>query len=197
MQADWVIAATDGKARVLSLKFTDEAWGADVQNAFVKELATCSGCAVVKTVEVANADLISGSLRTKFSTALLQTAGANAINLPIDGWFPAGLAQAITSSGRSDKLSVIGGIGEVPNMGYIRSNGGQDASAAFPSVQSGWSGVDIAARLLAGQSAPDGMFAEGVGIQVVDKTTNLPPAGQSYVPPVDFRAGYAKVWGVG
>ena len=40
LQADWVIGATGGKAKVLSLKFTDEAWGTDIQDAFAKELAT-------------------------------------------------------------------------------------------------------------------------------------------------------------
>lgn len=197
LQADWIIGATKGQAKVLSLQFTDEAWGADIQKAFAAEIATCSGCSIVKTQELGNADVVGGTLRTKFSTALLQSPTVNAINVPIDGWFPAGLAQAVTSSGRASKLSVIGSIGEVANMGYISSGGGENASAAFSSDNSGWAGIDVAVRLMAGQTGDKGFFPEGVSIQVVDKDTNLPPAGSAYVPPTDYKAAYAKLWGKG
>jgi hypothetical protein len=36
----------------------------------------------------------------------------------------------------------------------------------------------------------------GLGWQLVDGTHNLPASG-AWVPPVDFKAIYAKAWGVG
>jgi len=146
--------------------------------------------------QAASLDLADGSLRTKFSTALLQATTANAINVPIDGWFSAGLAQAVTSSGRAATLKVIGSIGEVPNMEYIRTGAGENASAAFSGNNSGWAGVDVAVRLLDGQTAPADGFPEGVSIRVVDQTANLPASGSPYQPPVDYRAAYLKLWGV-
>jgi hypothetical protein len=53
--------------------------------------------------------------------------------------------------------------------------------------------VDDLNRLFSGQSAaqlPD----TGIGLQLVDKTHNLPSSG-AYVPPVNFEADYLKVWG--
>ena len=125
LQAAWIIDKTDGKASVLSLKFTDAIWGGWIQDGFEAELATCDGCKVEETLELGNQDVGSGQLPQKVSTALLKTPTANAVNVPLDGWFFAGLAQAIQSSGRSNDLNVIGNFGEVGNLDFIRNSGGE------------------------------------------------------------------------
>lgn len=192
MRADWIIGRTGGTAQVLELNFTDALFGPLQTEGFEKELATCGGCRVVKKLDIGNQDVIGGTLRTKFSTALLQNPSVNSVSVPVDAWFPLGLAQAITSSGRSATLDVIGAFGEIPNIGFIRDNAGQNATVAFATAQNGWAAIDATIRVLAGQPT----VGEGIGYQVVDAGHNLPPAGEPYQPPVDFRAAYKKAWGL-
>ena len=192
LQADWIIGKTDGKASVVSLRFTDAIWGGWIQDGFERELASCSDCKVEATLELGNQDVASGQLPQKVSTALLKAPTANAVNVPLDGWFFAGLAQAIQSSGRSEDLNVIGNFGEIGNLDFIRGNGGQDATVGFSSDWSGWAGVDALVRVLNGEEVPPA----GIGLQVIDADHNMPPEGQpfAYEPAVDHAAAYSKLW---
>lgn len=193
LRADYLIGRTNGHAKVLALSFSDAVWGPMQSDGFAKELATCSGCSIVKTLDIGNQDVVSGSLRTKFSTALLQNPTVNAISVPLDAWFTTGLAQAISSSPRARDLTVVGTFGELPNIDLIRSGStGETASAGFSAAQTGWAGIDAAIRIFAGQTP----VPAGMGFQVVDKGHNLPAAGHGYTPPVDFEAAYKKIWGV-
>src|SRR5205814_4977041 len=194
LQADWVIGKTNGQARVLSLQFTDAIWGPWIQQGFTTELKTSSGCAVLDTLKVGNADVADGKLPQMFSTALLKGTAANAVNVPLDGWFFAGLSQAVQSSGRAAKLAVIGAFGEPGNLDLIRKGTGEDASVGFSAPWIGWAGVDSLLRVLAKQPVQPA----GAGLQVIDASTNLPAAGQpfSYHPAVDYPSAYKKVWGV-
>ncbi|WP_341996490.1 substrate-binding domain-containing protein [Microbacterium sp. LWH7-1.2] len=192
LQADWLIGKTDGAAKLLQVEFNDTQWGPLVNKGLTERLAECSGCSIAGTVQLSNSDLATGQLPQKFSTALLQASDANAVAVPIDGWFLAGLAQAIKASGKSDDLNVIGNFGSVPTWDVISSDGGQDATVATSQEWQGWAGVDAALRVLADQE----VLPAGVGLQVVDADTNLPAAGEqfTFTPPIDFRAGYEAVW---
>ncbi|MDY7103042.1 MAG: substrate-binding domain-containing protein [Actinomycetota bacterium] len=194
LQADWVIEQTGGEARVLLLEFTDPLWGPWLATGFADRLATCDGCEIAATLEVTNQDVTGGSLVTRFSTTLVEQADANAVVVPIDGWFLAGLAQAIGESGRSDELAVIGQGGTAANFDLIREDRGQDATVAFSLGWDGWSGIDALVRVLAGEE----VVAGGVGHQVVDADHNLPEPGDAfrYVPEVAFEDAYLAAWGV-
>lgn len=192
LQADWLIGKTDGKAQVVSLEFTDAIWGGWIQEGFEAALDACEDCAVVETLEVGNQDMASGQIPQKVSTALLKAPTANGVNVPLDGWFFAGLAQAIQASGRSADLNVIGNFGEIGNFDFIRNDGGQDATVGFSADWSGWAGIDALIRVLNG----DEVVPAGVGLQVIDAEHNLPEEGAlfAYEPAVDYRAAYEKLW---
>lgn len=132
---------------------------------------------------------------TKFSTALLQNPDVNAINVPLDGWFLAGLAQAVQASGRSDELAVIGAFGELGNLDLIRSGTGQDASVGFSADWDGWAAIDATIRVLNGEAVKP----EGVGLQVIDAENNMPGEGNlfAYEPAVDYVSTFQQLWGVG
>jgi ribose transport system substrate-binding protein len=194
LQADWIIGKTNGKANVLSLQFTDAIWGGWIQDGFKAELATCGGCKIAETLRVGNADVAGGKLPQEFGTALLKVPTANAVNVPLDGWFFAGLSQAIQSSGRANQLSVIGSFGEPGNLDLIRKGEGEDATVAFNAEWVGWAGVDSLARVLAKQP----LLPAGAGLQVVDADHNMPAAGKpfDYTPAADYQGAYKKAWGV-
>ena len=193
LQAKWLVGKTDGQAKVLSVDFKDQVWGPDITAGVTSVIDACEGCEVLDSVQLSNADLATGALAQKFSAALLKNPDVNAIAVPIDGWFLAGLGQAIAASGRSDEIEVIGAFGSDANFELIRSGGGEDATVAFSAAWDGWAGVDAALRFLAGQP----VLASGVGLQAVDATTNLPAAGEqfAYTPEIDFRSAYRTAWG--
>lgn len=194
LQADWIIGKTDGKGKVLSLRFSDGLFGPWIEDGFKNELkSACAGCSVASTINVGNQDVTSGQLAQKFSTALLQNPTVNAVNVPLDGWFFAGVAQAIKASGRSDQLSVIGNFGEPGNVNFIRTNAGEDASVGFAAGWTSWSGVDALVRLA--DKLP--IQPAGVGLQVIDKDHNLPSSKGdfAYDPASDYAAAYTKAWG--
>jgi ribose transport system substrate-binding protein len=194
LQADWIIAKTNGKAQVLSVQFTDAVWGGWIQDGFTKELATCADCKVVSTLKVGNADVATGKLPQMFGNALLKAPTVNAVDVPLDGWFFAGLSQAVQSSGRGAQLAVVGAFGEPGNLDLIRKGIGEDATVAFNAEWIGWSGIDNLARVLAKQPAQPA----GAGLQVIDANHNMPAAGETfrYEPAVDFEGAYKKDWGV-
>jgi ribose transport system substrate-binding protein len=192
LAADWFIGRSDGQAKVLNIEFTDPLWGPWVTAALQEHLATCAECEVVETLQVSNADVIGGTLVQKFSTALLQNPDVNSVFVPVGGWMPAGLGQAVQSSGRSADLDVISILGIDANLELIRNDAGQDALVGYPIEWGGWGSVDTAIRVLNGEEPQ----VQGDGFQVVDAENNLPPAGESFTSGVDYRAAYEKAWGV-
>ncbi|GHF34624.1 ribose transport system substrate-binding protein [Amycolatopsis bartoniae] len=192
LQADYLIGRTNGSAKVLEVSFADSLWGRWIKEGLEARLATCQGCSVVQQLQLTNADVSSGALGQKFSSALVKATGVNAVSVPLDAWFPSGISQGIQSSGRTDQLTVVGAFGQQASLDLIRGGQGEDATVAFDQIWDGWSAVDTALRVLAGQQ----VRPAGIGLQAVDADRNLPAAGQpfGYVPAVDFRALYRKVW---
>lgn len=194
LQAKWLVGKTDGNAKLLNVEFNDTVWGPWMNEGRLAVIEDCENCEIVATVQLANSDVATGALAQKLSTALLQAPDANALAIPIDGWFLAGLGQAIEESGRSADLNVIGAFGSVPNFGLIRDGVGEDATVAFSPEWNGWGAIDTTLRVLAGQD----VIGDGTGLQVVDAETNLPAPGASFVytPEIDFRSAYRAAWGL-
>lgn len=190
LQADWLVGKTDGKAKVLLVNFKDPIWGPWIAEGFKTELATCKGCSIVSSLDIANNDFVDNSAAQKFSSGLLKATGANAVSIPIGGWLPAGFDQAIRSSGKSN-LVVSTGFGDASSMDLIRSAPYTLGVVGYASPWGGYGSVDTAIRLLAGEQP----VAEGDGFQMVDKTQNLPSSGD-YEPGVDYKSEYKKLWGV-
>jgi ribose transport system substrate-binding protein len=190
-KADWVIAKTKGKAKVISFKEDELLVVKYIREGFEQELATCKTCEIVKTVDFTLADL-GPKLQQKAQGALLQHPEANAIHVPYDSAMLLGISAALLESGRSDQIDVIAGEGFPTNLQLIRDNKGQDAANAFPSKWTGYAAIDSMNSLFHGEKPQD----SGIGYRLIDHDHNLPPAGQGYEPPVDYKAAYKKAWGV-
>ena len=192
LNADWLIGKTNGKAQVLAVNFTDPLWGPWLTEGFTKELATCSGCKIVKQLDLTNNDFMSNTAVSKFSTALLQAPTADSVYVSVGGWMSGGLAQAIVSSGRAAKLNVTTGFGDTANFDIIRNDRGQNAVLGYSSSWGAWGSIDTAIRVLNGEKP----LVQGDGMQMVDKEHSMPAAGQDFQPAVDYVAAYKKAWGV-
>lgn len=192
-KADWIIVHTKGHAQVINTDFAGLTGGVYENQGFASELAKCKTCKIVKTITFSPADTSDGTLKQEWASALAQYPDANAGVIISDGIvIQDQMAQAIQSAGRTKTFSLVSGEGYAPNDAMIRAQNGEDAVTPFDSNWLAWGAVDTVIRLLDHQPA----VYEGMGVQVVDRTHNLPPAGQDYSSPVNYKEYYKKAWGV-
>ncbi|GAC1445505.1 MAG: hypothetical protein NVSMB55_26990 [Mycobacteriales bacterium] len=190
-QAQAVIAATGGKAKVVYFNDPTVTVLHYTGQGFLDGMKTCAGCTVVANVTFTGLDL-GPTLQQKAASVLLQHPEANAVKSPYTAATLLSIAPAITQSGRGSKLFVMGGEGFQPELDLLRNHQGVDAVMIAPSDWTGWAAVDAMNSIFAG-SAP---AFSGLGWQLVDRTHNLPANGP-FTPGIDFKAVYKKAWGVG
>ena len=191
VKADWIIHKTGGKAKLIQFKEDEFLVLKYIREGFEAEFAKCKSCEIVATVDFTLADY-GPKLQQKAQAALLKHPEANAVHVPYDTPMHFGVGGALVESGRNDQLEVIAGEGFPSNIALIHENKGQDAANAFPSEWTGWAAVDALNSVLQGKPPRDG----GMGLKLIDREHNLPPAGKGYVPSVDFRSAYKKAWGL-
>jgi ribose transport system substrate-binding protein len=189
-QAKAVIAATEGKAKVIFFNSPTVSVLFYTGKGFKDEIKKCSGCEIVAEVEFAGSEL-GPNLQQKATSALLQHPEANAVKSPYTSATLLGIAPAVVQSGRANKLYVMGGEGFAPELDLLRANQGVDAVNIAPSDWTGWAAVDTINSLFTKKPIVD----SGLGWQLVDKGHNLPASGP-FVPKQDFKAAYKKAWGV-
>ncbi|MFG3437024.1 sugar ABC transporter substrate-binding protein [Nonomuraea sp. NPDC047897] len=187
LRADVAVARTQGRAKVLHVAFHGIAFGEYVAKGFQEGMAACGGCEIVSTVKIAPADV--PNIRQKFETALLQVPKANVVAVDVDHFFVAGIQPALVSSPRKDLL-VIGNECQIDNLDYIREDKGQQFCFGASNAYRAYATVDALSRVF----NDDPVVPSGIGLQIVDKTRNLPAPGTEYLGPVDFVSLYGKLW---
>jgi ribose transport system substrate-binding protein len=192
-KADWIIVHTKGHALVVNTDFEGLTGGIYMNEGFDHELAKCTTCKILKTVDYTPETLSNGTLKQEWASALAQYPQANAgEDLSDSDIDQAGMAQAIQSAGRTKTFALVGTEGFAQNITLIRDQDGEAAAVPDGWNWLAWGAVDTVLRLLDHQPT----VYEGPGPQVVDATHNLPPVGQAYTGPVDYQALYEKAWGV-
>ena len=190
-QATALVAATEGKAKVILFDAVDIPSLAFPRDGFTEKLAGCPECEIVETVGYTVADL-GPKLEQKAQQALAKHPEANAVYVNTDTPLIAGVRTALKASGRADEVVVVAAEGQPWTMADLR--------AGLPVVGVGgahaWEGhqiVDNLVRLFAGEEP----VSSGIGLQVYDAEHNVPSdVNAAFVPPVDWRAAYSKRWGL-
>jgi len=192
-KADWIIVHTDGQAQVINLNFSGLTGGIYTNKGFVSEMAKCTTCKIVKTINFTPSDTSNGVLKQEFASALAQFPSANAATVLSDGIIiQDGLAQAIQSDGRTKSFALVGEEGYATNVQLVKGEDGESAGATYDSNWLSWGAVDTMIRVLDHKPIVD----EGMGVQVWDKTHNLPAPGTNYGAPIDYQKIYEQAWGV-
>ena len=199
LRANWVIAKTNGNAKVILFGASDFPLSQEITKGFKATLASCSGCSVVDEPSYLNADVGAG-LQAKAAQSIVAHPTANAIVVDWNSTLTGGVLAAVQQSGRRSSMVVGGGEGMSTDL-QLLSEGQIDAVFYFNQDWNGYAAVDDLARLLAGTSQADVLnVAQGNGFTLMDKS-NLPttlPAATGPLPTltIDFRASYLKAWGV-
>lgn len=192
-QANYVIAKSGGKAKVLVANETDLGSTQAEAAGTLQALASCSGCQVVGQIKFVAADF-GPSLQSKISQALLQHPQATAFIAPYDAVLTAGGAQALRASGRASQILTVGGECSAPVLAMISSGSGASACIGYDASAEGWGAMNYLANLFAGKSVAG--MNDGVGFEAVDRSHNMPASGKPFTPPIDFPAAYAHLWGL-
>jgi ribose transport system substrate-binding protein len=191
--ADYIIAKSGGTAKIIQNGGHTNAQDTFINEGFTNEIKqNCPQCQIVAQVGYTNSELSpEGPWIQAFRTALVQHPDATAAFFPWDLMMTSlGGAQAVIETGRN--LMVVGGQAAPDGLDFVRQGKITAQPTAMSRVWSGYAAIDTLNRALQGQTAP---AAEGMGYQLVDKTTA--PQSGDYVPPVDVKAGYEKAWNNG
>jgi ABC-type sugar transport system substrate-binding protein len=189
---DWAIAQTRGNLKLIVTDITDFTTAHGQTEAMLKDLKVCPTCKVVDTIKLSIQNL--PALGQLLPAALNQYPQANAVFLYSGSALETGAQTAIENAGRAtgkNRLLVVSAEGDYGEPGLIRK-GWDIGFTGFSLNWNGWMAMDFLNRVFHGITK---MPQVGVGIQLVDKTHNL-PKGNSWSPPLNYEAAYLKSWGV-
>ena len=193
LQADYVIANGTPDAHVLVLgdnEFPGEVTRVQgMKDEFAK---LCPKCTVtVQDTQVAN---LGTTLQTTTQTLLRRDPKIKWVMPTYDGQ---GLyvVAGIKAAGLASSVKVVGSDAVASNLDLVKKGDVQVADVGEPDIQSGWAGVDMLGRALAGQSPvkpniPLRVFTQQ-NLQGIDTADTSALFGDT------FRADYKKVWGLG
>lgn len=188
LQADYVVAKTNGHAKILELNDPEYLFAVYRNKGFDAEIKrVCPGCTIEGRSQITVADLSNGGAAQIAQTLLAQHADATVFVTAYDA-----MLQAIATSITPDVhrgVMFIGDEGFPTNIGLIKQ-GVQQVAVAMPVRYIGWAGADTMNRVLAGSKQ---FPPEGTGYEIIDKSHNL-PAGDLWQPKNNYQAAYAKVW---
>ncbi|AEH10654.1 ABC-type sugar transport system periplasmic component-like protein [Candidatus Protofrankia datiscae] len=190
LKADYAIAATGGRAKVLLITHPDFVVTQYEEAGYREELARCGGCQIVDTVDITGQDLGNpATTAQKVATALQKHPEANVVDAPDDTTM-AEISQVITARQNSD-LVVVTGEGYPSTVALIRKKV-VTAAGGVPANWLGWEGADAMNRVLAGETT---IPNQGASFQIIDAEHGLPASdSQSWTPSVDYRAAFTANW---
>jgi ribose transport system substrate-binding protein len=186
-QANYVIAASHDRARILALNLPEFTTLYYTNDGFRKKIQESHDTRIVSTLDVTTADLASGRLVGQIQAELLRHPEITWIKSPFAYATTLGIVPALGAN--PDRIDVMGGEGLEEELDLLRA-GKITAVNVFPSEWFGWAAVDTLNSVFR-KEAP---AASGIGWMLADATHNLPASGPEKLA-VDFEAQYKKVWG--
>jgi ribose transport system substrate-binding protein len=186
--AEYGIAAANGKMNELYVSCSAYVVCDTINKGYWNAIKPCTGCKVTNVLYTFAQ--VPNPAAQIWKSAILAHPDANVITYNPASIMPLGLQTAIKDAARP--ITVYGAEGGDLNYNNIRSGFEQDA-VVRQDAQGTWATADTLNRIFAGGN-PSTFPDEGGGVQVVDKSHNLPAAGQPYKSALDYQPLYEKVW---
>jgi ribose transport system substrate-binding protein len=191
VRSDWVIDQSEGDLKMLVMTVPDYTPVARATKKMEEDIASCSTCEIVDTVEIPLAKV--GETGQLLSAALNANPDANTLWLYNGSAFVLGAGQAIERAGRATgsnaiRIASIGGVYGEPKLIH---EGWDIGFVGYDLTWGGWQSADFLNRLLAGEEANE-LPKQGTGYQLVD-SSNV-ESGDTWNPSIDYAAGYEEVW---
>lgn len=183
-QADYIIAATHNKAKILELRDPEFIVLKYTSQGFEQQIAKSGGSKVVQTINFLGTE-VTTDLKQRVQNALLKNKSINWVKLPYGAATTfGGVGQAVHQLGRN----VMGGEGSKDEQSLIKS-GAITAVNSIDARWTAWAAVDALNSVFTHQKT----YPSNNGWTIVDKSHDrLPSSGNSNV---NFQAAYRKAWG--
>jgi len=190
-QAAYVIAQSDGKAKLLHFLDNSFAIARFKAKAATDPVKNCSGCSFIDMVNIPIAD------QTKRIPAVISGIVAN----HGDGWwgttccdnFYPYIASALRSSGiAADKVHLVGSDGPPSAYDMIRKGEYEVATVPEPSTLFGYQAIDAVVRAMAGQ-APS-TFVQPTYLVTKENADAEGGKSNEFIPSNNFACHYMNIW---
>jgi ribose transport system substrate-binding protein len=186
-QADYIIAKSHNKARILVLNDPEATILKYEAAGFDDQIAHSGGSKVVDTLNFLSADL-GPKLQQEIQAELLRHPDITWIKSPYTYASVLGVVPALASQPKG-KYDVMGGEGLQPEIQAVQQ--GSVTAAMSSSLEwTAWAAVDTMNSVFTHKP----VYPSGIGWQLVD--AHNVPANGVLNPPVNFEAQYEKAWGV-
>ncbi|MFC1440604.1 hypothetical protein ABUW04_20305 [Streptacidiphilus sp. N1-10] len=193
--ADWIIADSNGKAKVVLNESTDSpstvAYVTKAQEEF-KQL--CPDCSVtVNKISSANFSLIASST----SSTVLRTPGVQYVVSEFDQYLQV-TQGGVQQSGKAASVKGVSSAAGTAGLTQLKSKNFLYVDAGQASAYQGWATADAALRLMLGQTLPDytipmRLFTrDNVGSITIDSADE---ASGAWFGPTDFTSKFKTLWG--
>lgn len=194
--ADYVIAETNGEAKIILPVEKQPVITYKYAKAFEKAIEKCAGCTVY-TTPVTLTDLTTNKVESVAAAALTAHPDANVVVAPYDAMIQLGIGAAVEAARNSGREILLTGLEGLPANIELIEEGVQDmAPGSQPIAWWGWAAVDGLNRVFAGEPQVD----PGFGLQVITKEQNLPTKTPYYngnAKSQGYAQNYRRIWGVG
>lgn len=190
MAGDYIIAETDGKAKVLAFVSGDLPNNFLIDNEVVRRLEACRDCEVIVREEFLLTDL-----QTRNPEAIASAARAHPEADVVYVAFDAALFFAIPELeklGRGADLFAVAHDANPENQELIRTGRVHRASTTYDYALAGWEAIDAMNRIFAGEDPMDSR-AMGTTLRLITPN-NVPDEGVP-VYGLDYREFYTSLWG--
>jgi ribose transport system substrate-binding protein len=192
LHAAYLIAATNGNARVLAFNNSDFTLVRYEQQGFKAEMAKCTACTIVNTTNVSAPDLGNGRGVTEIQSAIQTYQGKiNSIFFDVDAMTELA-AQTLRSNPALKKMTIVAGEAYAPTISLLRQ-GYIDALVPLSQTWLGWCAADAMNSILAKQPIADCGLDFGTMTQGSSMLAGQKP-NQDFVPPMDFTSDFKKNW---
>lgn len=192
-EASWIIADSEGKANTVVYGTKEFPALPPQTEGVMKKLEECEGCTTDGPI-----DFLSSQIATNLGEEVVGYIRTHPdveyVFCPYDPAAPA-MVTAIETAGLAGQVKLVSLLGNEQNLEFIRNEEVQAADGSYDELYVGFAAVDQALRVLDGQK-PFEPQGENIPFQLVD-STNLPPEGQAYTAPFEFRPEFEKLWSNG
>jgi len=186
-RAEYLAALLGGEGKVLMVEETSQRTQQYSNEGFKAGFAkACPDCELIEVPFTFSQ--IPREATARWSSALLQHPDAAAVSVSIDSLMGLGLQTALK---QANFHGIVAG-GEGLNLGLVR-DGTQTTETTIPYDLSSWGLADTLNRIFAGED-PTTLPSEGGGWQFVDAEHNLPPNGEAWDVPFDYKSLYRDMW---
>jgi ribose transport system substrate-binding protein len=190
LHAEWTVAHTNGKAKIIALRFDVFSENDALDKEYEKYIKKCTGCTVLAERNLPASALANPEMSQIVETLLQKYPEANVLETPNDSEIDL-IGQALKKANRPN-LMVIANEGYPATFSLIRE--GLVATAIIePQKAYYWGTADILNRLFAGEK-PSEIKPEGYETGLVEKNVKLPAPGAEYEPKINFREKFAAIW---